>query len=78
MIDPTPAVIESGVAYSNCFFRCTSHQSIANIANATNLIVAHKPTYLHKKTKRKVNFQLLKVLSKMGDLLVSECFYVVN
>lgn len=43
-----PAVAARGVVYSSCFFRRTNHQSIAKIARATNLIVAHSPTYLYK------------------------------
>lgn len=46
MIDPTPAVADNGVVYSNCFRRRTNHKSIKNIINATNLMLAHSPTYL--------------------------------
>lgn len=45
-MDPTPAVADNGVVYSNCFRLRTNHQSTAKIANATTLIVAHNPTYL--------------------------------
>lgn len=64
MIDPTPAPAAKGVVYSNCFLRRTNHQSTANIANATNLIVAHNPTYLYKKhiNIRRKNHRFLSIL----------------
>lgn len=64
MIDPTPAPAAKGVVYSNCFLRRTNHQSTANIANATNLIVAHNPTYLYKNHIyiRRKNHRFLSVL----------------
>lgn len=52
IIDPTPA--DSGAVYSNCFRRRTNHQSIANIAKATNLMVAHSPTYLYSHTRNEI------------------------
>lgn len=49
-MDPTPAVADNGVVYSSCFRRRTNHQSIANIAKATNFMLAHSPTYLLTQT----------------------------
>lgn len=47
-MDPTPA--DNGVVYSSCFRRRTNHQSMANIAKATNFMLAHSPTYLSTQT----------------------------
>lgn len=46
IMDPIPAVADNGVEYSNCFRRRTNHKSTKNIINATNLMLAHSPTYL--------------------------------
>lgn len=51
IIEPTPAAADNGVVYSNCFRRRTNHQSIANIAKATNLMLAHSPTYLNNQLR---------------------------
>lgn len=48
MMEPTAGFVDRGEGYSNCFRLRTSHQSTANIAKATNLILAHSPTYLQR------------------------------
>lgn len=81
IIEPTPAVADNGVVYSNCFRRRTNHQSTANIAKATNLIPAHSPTYLFKmnilgKSLTIINY--LWIFEKVNNLLVSKRFNIID